>query len=141
MEQRLSLVSLGVADVPASRAFYERLGWKPAEMGDPTVIVFFQLGGIVLGLYGREALAAEANTTPGNGFPNITLAYNAPTKEAVDATLAEAEKAGATLLKSAADVFWGGYSGYFADPDGHAWEVAWNPHFELRDDGSVVLPG
>ena len=141
MEQRLSLVSLGVADVAASRSFYEGLGWTPSEAISNDSIVFFQLGGIILGLYGRAALAEEAGVPLGQGFGGVALAYNARAKADVDADLARAEASGARILKPAEEVFWGGYSGYFADPDGHVWEVAWNPGFEIRDDGSVVLPG
>ncbi len=141
MEQRLSLVSLGVADVAASTAFYERLGWTASSVSNEN-ITFFQLGGIILGLYGRDALAEDANMepTPAGGFSGVTLAHNARSKDEVDALLAKAEKAGARILKPAGDVFWGGYSGYFADPDGHAWEVAWNPYFPIDDDGAVHLP-
>lgn len=139
MEQRLSVVSLGVADLAASRTFYERLGWSASPASNDQ-IVFFQLGGIVLGLYGRSALAADANLSPGHGFGGVALAHNARSKEEVDTLLAEAERAGARILKPAEEVFWGGYSGYFADPDGHPWEVAWNPHFPIREDGSIELP-
>ena len=140
MEQRLSLVSLGVADVAAGRAFYERLGWKPSAAASNDAIVFFRLGGILLGLYSRTALAEEANLEPGEGFGGMTLAYNTRTREEVDTVLALAERAGARILKPAEEVFWGGYSGYFADPDGHAWEVAWNPFFPIAEDGAVMLP-
>ena len=121
MEQRLSLISLGVADVAASRSFYERLGWIPSAAVSDDSIVFFQLGGIVLGLYGRAALAEDARVPLGQGFGGIALAHNARTKAEVDAVLALAEKSGAHVLKPAEEVFWGGYSGYFADPDGHVW--------------------
>jgi catechol 2,3-dioxygenase-like lactoylglutathione lyase family enzyme len=141
MEQRLSLVTLGVADVAASRAFYERLGWKASAAGAPA-IAFFQCGGMVFSVYGRADLAKDAGLpAEGSGFGGITLAQNVRSKEEVDAVLAEAEKAGGRILSPAEEKFWGGYSGYFADPDGHPWEVAWNPHFTLREDGSVVLPG
>ena len=140
MEQRLSLITLGVADLDRSRAFYERLGWR-RSMAEATGVVFFQLGGIGLSLYPRDSLAADAQLSPeGGGFPGFTLAYNARTREQVDATLAEAVSAGATLLKRAEDAFWGGYSGYFADPDGFAWEVAWNPGLPIGDDGSIRIP-
>jgi hypothetical protein len=140
MDQRLSLVTLGVADVAASTAFYGRLGWKPSSASNDSV-TFYQLGGIALGLYGREALAEDAHIdSAGTGFGGITLALNMRTREEVDAVLAEAEAAGAAILKPAQDVFWGGYSGYFADIDGHAWEVAWNPGFEITATGAVVLP-
>jgi len=138
MEQRLSLVTLGVADIQRSLSFYEALGWKRANRH--AEVVFFQLRGMVLGLFSRDSLAADAKLdTAGSGFGGITLAYNARSKEDVDAVLKEAERAGARILKPAEDVFWGGYSGYFADPDGHPWEVAWNPEWELTEEGEVRM--
>jgi predicted lactoylglutathione lyase len=140
MEQRISLVTLGVKDVAASRQFYERLGWK-ASSASGSSIAFFQLGGMAMSLYGREALAQDFASPGATGRPGaVTLAQNCATKGDVDATLAEAERAGAKVLKPAGDAFWGGYSGYFADPDGHPWEVAWNPHMKLLADGSAVWP-
>lgn len=140
MDQRLSIVSLGVEDVGRSTAFYQRLGWTPSPASNES-ITFFQLGGVALGLYGRDALAEDACVeSDGRGFDGVTLAYNARTKRDVDATLALAEAAGARILKPAQDVFWGGYSGYFADLDGHAWEVAWNPAIQITDSGEIVLP-
>ncbi len=146
MQQRLSLVTLGVSDLAKSRAFYENgLGWKPSQTASTDDVVFFQMGGMVLALYPKHLLAEDANLDAPDkngsaGFGGITLAYNADSKAAVNDVLALAEKAGAKILKPAQDVFWGGYSGYFADPDDYLWEVAWNPHFELRADGSLVLP-
>jgi catechol 2,3-dioxygenase-like lactoylglutathione lyase family enzyme len=140
MEQRLSIVTLGVSDLTASRSFYRRLGWSPSATASNDEIVFFQLGGIVLALYGRAALAKDAGLEPGRGFGGVALAYNARCKDDVDATLAAAKDAGARILKPAEEAFWGGYSGCFADPDGHPWEVAWNPHFAIQDDGSIKLP-
>lgn len=140
MEQRLSLITLGVEDVARGRRFYEALGWKVSGSGNES-IVFFQLGGVILALWGRAALANDANLVDeGPGFRGVTLAYNARCKEDVEAILAEAQRAGGKILKLAQDVFWGGYSGYFADPEGHVWEVAWNPHFTIDEDGSVKLP-
>ena len=140
MQQRMSLVTLGVAEIARSRRFYETLGFKASSVSNDDV-VFIQMGCIALALYGREALAADANLPPGgSGFGGITLAYNTRSREEVDAVLAEARQAGARILKQAQDVFWGGYSGYFADPDGHLWEVAWNPHFAIAPDGSIKLP-
>jgi catechol 2,3-dioxygenase-like lactoylglutathione lyase family enzyme len=140
MEQRLSVVTLGVADLARARAFYEDgLGWRPSSASNDQV-VFIQLGGIVLGLYGREALTAEASLTLADGFGGMALAYNVRERTEVDAVLATAEAAGARILKPAAETFWGGYSGYFADPDGHPWEVAHNPFWPIADDGSVNLP-
>jgi uncharacterized protein len=141
MEQRLSLVTLGVADLERSRRFYEDgLGWRRGNAH--AEVVFFQLGGIVLALFARTALAADAGlAAAGSGFGGIVLAYNARSRAEVDAVLAEAIAAGATVLKPAQDAFWGGYSGYFADPDGHPWEVAWNPDWTILADGSVRLGG
>jgi uncharacterized protein len=138
MEQRLSLVTLGVADLDRSRRFYEALGWHGS--GDQADVVFFQAAGIVLALWSRASLAADARVTAeGSGFAGIALAYNARTREEVDAVLAEAKAAGGEITKPAEAVFWGGYAGYFADPDGHLWEVAWNPHWTIAEDGSVRL--
>ena len=141
MEQRLSIVTLGVADVAASRRFYERLGWSASSVGDEH-IAFFQAGSMVFSLYSLEEMAKDLGLESGNsGYASIALAYNVRHKEDVDAVLAEAEQAGARLLKSAEEKPWGGYAGYFADPEGYAWEVAWNPGFELGEDGSLRLPG
>jgi uncharacterized protein len=141
MEQRLSLVTLGVADLERSHRFYEDgLGWRRGNAH--AEVVFFQLGGLVLALFARSALAADAGLqAAGSGFGGIALAYNARSRAEVDAVLGEARAAGATILKPAQDAFWGGYSGYFADPDGHPWEVAWNPDWTILDDGSVRLGG
>jgi uncharacterized protein len=141
MEQRLSLITLAIADVRASRAFYERLGWKASSIGGGDV-AFFQLGGIVLSVYGRAHLAKDAGLSPeGSGFGGIALAQNVRSKQEVDAVLADAEEAGGRVIAKAEDKFWGGYSGYFADPDGHPWEVAWNPGFTLTEDGRLIVPG
>ena len=138
MEQRLSLVTLGVADLERARRFYEDgLGWRRGN--DDAEVAFYQLGGMVLALWGRDALAQDAHLPDPGGFGGIALAYNTRIREEVDAVLAEAANAGGQILKPAADTFWGGYSGYFADPDGHAWEVAWNPAWTMADDGSVSL--
>lgn len=140
MDQRVSVVTLGVSDLERSRRFYEDgLGWQPANALEE--VAFYQLGGMVLGLFGREALAEDAHISPhGSGFGGIALAYNGRSRDEVDAVLAQAEAAGAAILKRAEDTFWGGYGGYFADPDGHVWEVAWNPHWTMAEDGSVRLP-
>jgi uncharacterized protein len=139
MEQRLSVVTLGVADLERSRRFYEEgLGWRRGD--DHAEVVFFQAGGAVLALHPRHLLAEDARVAnDGQGFDGITLAYNTRTREEVDAVLAEAAAAGAQILKPARDTIWGGYAGYFADPDGHAWEVAWNPDWAIEADGSVSL--
>jgi catechol 2,3-dioxygenase-like lactoylglutathione lyase family enzyme len=140
MEPRISLITLGVADLGRARAFYEQLGYhaSPASQGD---IIFFQAGALGLALYPRGALAEDATVPePGDGFRGITLAHNVRRRGDVAAVLAEAAAAGGRIVKPAQDVFWGGHSGYFADPDGHLWEVAWNPHFPLAEDGSLTLP-
>jgi len=140
MEQRLSLITLGVADLDRARAFYERLGWK-RSVRKAEGVVFFQLNGLALALWPRAELAKDANVIDdGAGFSGVALAYNARTRNEVDAVLAEAVAAGARLLKRAQEAFWGGYQGYFADPDGHLWEVAWNPGFALDAKGNVTLP-
>jgi len=136
----MSLVTLGVADLGRSRRFYEALGWKAAA-GSGDEVVFFQLHGAVLGLYARAALAKDARLADdGRGFGGIALAYNARSKSEVDAVLAEAAAVGAHILKPGQDAVWGGYSGYFADPDGHPWEVAFNPFWSLDAEGRVGLP-
>ncbi len=139
MEQRLSLITLGVANVAASRGFYERLGWKASSAGDAQV-AFFQLGGIVFALYASAELAKDTGLPRGSASSGFAIAHNVRSKEHVDAVLAEAVRAGARILKPAENKPWGGYAGCFADPDGHPLEVAWNPGFALNDDGSVVLP-
>ena len=140
MEQRLSLVTLGCRDLPAARAFYKRLGWKESPPSNDTV-AFFQSGGMIFALWTIRDLLQDAQLDkPGSGFANISLAQNVRSKEEVDRVMADAEKAGAMILKPAGDVFWGGYTGYFADPDGFAWEIAWNPGFKILEDGSVKLP-
>jgi catechol 2,3-dioxygenase-like lactoylglutathione lyase family enzyme len=139
MEQRLSLVTLGVEDLGRAARFYEDgLGWKRHQ--GPEGVVFFQLPGSVLALWSRTALAEDAGVEPeGSGFAGIALAYNARSRGEVDAVLATAEGAGARLLKAAKETFWGGYSGYFADPDGHVWEVAHNPFWTLDAAGRVTM--
>jgi catechol 2,3-dioxygenase-like lactoylglutathione lyase family enzyme len=140
MEQRVSLITLGVRDLDQSRAFYERLGWRRSALNAEEV-AFFQVGGLVLSLFPREHLAKDAGLSPeGSGFCGIALAYNTRSREEVERVLEEAEQAGARILKPAQDTFWGGYSGYFSDPDGYPWEVAWNPGFTIEPDGSIRLP-
>ncbi len=140
MQQRLSLITLGVADVAAARAFYERLGWT-ASASSQDDVTFFQAGGMVIALWTRGELATDSGVTDGGGWGGVTLAYNVGSPADVDATLAEAEAAGANIPRRGAETFWGGYSGVFVDPDGHPWEVAHNPFWELRGDGSIELPG
>lgn len=139
MTPRLHLVTLGVQDLARAAAFYKALGWEP-EPASSEAIVFFDLGCLALALYERGALAKDARTDPaGAGFRAVTLAHNVDSPLAVDRTLDEAVAAGATLVKAGQEVFWGGYSGYFADPDGHLWEVAHNPFFALDAEGFLRL--
>lgn len=138
--QRLSLVTLGVADLPRSRAFYARLGWTEHPQSQPGV-AFYQMQGQVLALFGMADLAADQGRPETRlGVGGVTLAQNFTTRDDVDQAFALALQAGATPLKPPQDVFWGGYSGYWADPDGHVWEVAMNPFWPLQDDGSLTLP-
>jgi len=141
MEQRMTAVTLGVADLQRARRFYEKgLGWSASLASDKNV-VFFQANGLVIALWGRADLAKDANVAnDGDGFSGIALAHNVRSKEDVDAVLAKAGHAGARILKPGQDTVWGGYAGYFADPDGHMWEVAWNPFWPLDDAGNVKLP-
>jgi catechol 2,3-dioxygenase-like lactoylglutathione lyase family enzyme len=139
MDQRVSLITLGVVDLARARAFYEELGWRTKAEPDDDV-VFFQTGGLIVALWDREKLAEDSGVKDGGGaWGGVTLAYNVGSPEAVDAVLAEAGAAGATIARPGAETFWGGYSGVFIDPDGHPWEVAHNPHWTLHDDGSVTL--
>jgi catechol 2,3-dioxygenase-like lactoylglutathione lyase family enzyme len=137
MEQRISLITLGVADTGRSRAFYEALGWS-GESPDGDV-VFFQTGGMILALWGRDKLAEDSAVSDGGGWGGVTLAHNVASPADVDAILAQAEAAGATIGRNGAPTFWGGYSGVFIDPDGHPWEVAHNPAWVLGEDGSARL--
>lgn len=128
MKPKISLITLGVADLERARRFYvDGLGLPVREGGDENV-VFLQVGALVLALWRREHMAEDAGVSPeGEGFRAFTLAHNVESKEEVDAVLAQAVAAGATLLKPGADAFWGGYTGIFTDPDGFIWEIAWNP--------------
>lgn len=139
MEQRISLVTLGVSDVARSRVFYEALGWRGQEVEET---VFFQAGGLALVLWGRDKLARDCGLTDGTGvgFGGIALAHNVRSDAEVDALLTAAERAGATVTKPAAANAIGFYSGCFVDPDGHAWEIAHNPGFTLAEDGSLTIP-
>jgi catechol 2,3-dioxygenase-like lactoylglutathione lyase family enzyme len=138
MEQRLSVVTLGVTDLARSRAFYEALGWTTGAEPDDDV-VFFQSGGMVFALWGRSQLAEDSGVNEGEGWGGITLAHNVRSQSEVDSAMSEAAAAGATIARRAGDTFWGGYSGVFLDPDGHPWEVAYNPHWTIGPDGSVTL--
>jgi hypothetical protein len=135
VEQRLSLVS----DLGRTRRFYEALGWQSGAAPDDDV-VFFRAGGTVLALWGRAELAEDSGVEDGGGWGGVTLAHNVRSPEEVDAVLADAERAGATITRAAGPAFWGGYTGVFTDPEGHAWEVAHNPHWTFAADGSVILP-
>jgi hypothetical protein len=138
MEQRVSLVTLGVTDLGRARAFYEALGWTTgAQPGDD--VVFFQAGGMVVALWDRAALADDSGVADPGGFGGIALAHNVRSPAEVDAVVREAEQAGATVTRPPAETFWGGYSGVFLDPDGHPWEIAHNPRWTLHDDGSLTL--
>jgi predicted lactoylglutathione lyase len=139
VDQRISLITLGVADVPRARHFYEQLGWRGQEVEET---VFFQVGAMAVVLWHQDKLAEDAGV-PGNdrpGFRGVALAQNVRTTGEVDATITAAESAGANILRPPAATFYGGYAGYFSDPDGHVWEIAHNPGFSLAEDGSLTIP-
>jgi len=139
MEQRVSVITLGVTDLGRARDFYESLGWSTgAAPGDD--VVFFQAGGFVLALWDRASLAKDSGVSDSGGWGGVTLAHNVGSPDQVDTVLDEARRAGAEIPREGGETFWGGYSGMFVDPDGHAWEVAHNPLWTLRDDGTVTLP-
>jgi predicted lactoylglutathione lyase len=138
VDQRLSLVTLGVRDLERARRFYEALGWKTGAAPADDV-AFFQAGCMIVALWSREQLAEDTVVEDSGGWGGVTLAYNARSPEEVNSVLAEAEAAGASIPRAGAATFWGGYSGVFIDPEGHAWEVAHNPHWTIADDGSVAL--
>jgi predicted lactoylglutathione lyase len=140
MDQRVSLVTLGVSDLARAKAFYTALGWTSGAAPADDVI-FFQAGGMIVALWGRDQLAEDSCVEDNGGWGGITLAYNARSPEEVDSVLAEAEAAGGAVPRKGAETFWGGYSGLFIDPDGHPWEVAHNPHWTIAEDGSVHLGG
>ena len=139
MEQRISLVTLGTSDLRRARAFYEALGWRGQEVQET---VFFQAGGLVLVLWSRAALAADSGVedSGANGFGGVALAHNVRSRAEVDEVLARAQAAGARVTRPAAETFYGGYAGCFTDPDGHVWEIAYNPGFVLAADGSLTVP-
>ncbi len=141
MEQRLSLITLGVADVSRAQRFYEALGWTLGGGVDDETdhVAFFQMPGMIVALWGRDRLAADSGVDDSGGWGGVTLAHNVRSPEEVDAVLAEAESAGAAIARAGAPTFWGGYSGVFIDPDGHPWEVAHNPGWTILEDGSTVL--
>jgi predicted lactoylglutathione lyase len=138
MDQRVSLVTLGVSDVGRARAFYEALGWQVGLDIEETV--FFQAGACIVTLWSREKLAEDSGVTDTGGWGGVTLAHNVGSIAEVHAVIEEARRAGATVTREPAETIYGGYSGVFVDPDGHPWEVAWNPGFPLADDGSISLP-
>jgi uncharacterized protein len=139
MEQRVSLITLGVRDLARARAFYEALGWttRAAPQDD---VAFFQAGGMVVALWDRAQLAEDSGVEDSGGWGGVTLAHNVRSPREVDAVIEEARAAGAGIVREPAETFWGGYSAAFTDPDGHAWEVAHNPRWTIRDDGSIELP-
>ncbi|MFG3578200.1 VOC family protein [Micromonospora chersina] len=139
MDQRVSLITLGVADLARARAFYERLGWRGQEVEET---VFFQAGGLAVVLWARTKLADDAGLADpgGDGFGGVSLAQNVRSRAEVDEILGRAAEAGATVTRPARDTFYGGYAGCFTDPDGHVWEIAWNPGFPLAEYGSLTVP-
>ena len=138
MKQRVSLITLGVADLGRSRAFYEALGWSTGA-GPEDEVAFFQAGDMVVALWDRARLAEDSRVADSPGWGGVTLALNFGSPAEVDAAIEEARAAGATIGREPAETFWGGYSGLFLDPDGHPWEIAHNPHWEVTEDGGVRL--
>ena len=136
---RITLVTLGVSDLDRAIGFYRALGWEPARVIDGDV-AFFQMGGMGMALWGRDKLAADSHAEDAGGFGGVTLAHNAESPEAVDAIIEVVRAAGGTIAREPAATEWGGYGAIFHDPDGHPWEVAHNPFWELRDDGSIHIP-
>src|SRR5215210_1163851 len=136
MEQRVSLVTLGGPRLLRSKGFYEALGWATGA-GPADDVVFFQAGGVIVALWDRGRLAEDSGVHDPGGWGGVTLAHNVRSPADVDAVMAEAERAGATVARAPGKTFWGGYSGVFVDPDGHPWEVAHNPRWTIRPDGSV----
>jgi predicted lactoylglutathione lyase len=137
----ITLITLGVANVAKATAFYERLGFVKSKTASEASVSFFKAGGVVLALWDRVAQAKDAHAEAlWNGNGGMAVAQNVASEAEVDAVMASAEAAGAQILKQAAKTFWGGYDGYFADPDGHLWEIAFNPHWRLEDDGRIELP-
>ena len=140
MRPTISFITLGVADLARSRAFYAALGWQESSASQPA-IAFYAAGSVIFALFERGALAEDAGVVAaGTGFPGFTLAHNVASREAVVATIDAALAAGARRARPPEEASWGGFRGYFADPDGFLWEVCWNPHFPLAADGSVTLP-
>ena len=138
MDQRLSLITLGVSDLARSRAFYEALGWQTGAGPDDDVC-FFQAGCMVVALWSRASLAEDSGVEDNGGWGGITLAYNTRSPAEVDAVIEEARAAGGAIPREPGETFWGGYSAMFLDPDGHPWEVAHNPRWTIEDDGAVTI--
>lgn len=138
MEQRISLVTLGVDDLDRATTFYEAMGWR-RSMREAEGVAFFQAGGLGLSLYPRADMARDSGLAETRGNA-IVLSHNVRERAEVDAVLAEAVAAGGCVHQAPVDTFWGGYAGAFADPDGHVWEIAWNPGFPIAADGSIALP-
>ena len=139
MEQRISLVTLGVTDLARARTFYERLGWR-GQQAEETV--FFQAGGIGVVLWGRDKVAGDADIEDGgtDGFGGMALAHNVRSRLEVDQVMDQAANAGARITRTAQETFYGGYAGFFTDPDGHVWEIAYNPGFPLEPNGNLTIP-
>jgi|SRR5579863_2007658 len=138
MEQRISMITLGVSDLDRARAFYSALGWHVSAESPPE-IAFFQAGGLIFSLWDRSLLAKDGAVTDGGGWGGVTLAHNVRSPAEVDAVIEEARAAGATISSDPEGTFWGGYSGHFTDPDGHSWEVAHNPGWTILSDGSITM--
>lgn len=139
MEQRVSLITLGVQDLPASVAFYTRLGWQPDNDVEAQDVAFFQVPGFVFALWHRDKLAEDSVVSDSGGWGGVTMAYNVQSPDEVDAVMGEAEAAGAKIARRPAQTFYGGYSGVFIDPDGHPWEVAHNPRWRITEEGHTRL--
>jgi predicted lactoylglutathione lyase len=139
MEQRVSLITLGISDLDRSKRFYEALGWQTGAAPDDDV-AFFQAGGMVFALWDRAKLAEDSAVADSGGWGGITVAYNTRSQEEVDEVIEEARKAGATIGREPAETFWGGYSGIFIDPDGHPWEVAHHPGWTIEANGALTIP-
>lgn len=137
MEQRLSVITLGVRELDRATAFYRAMGWEPAA--SPEGVVFFQTGGLVVALWERSALEVDSCAEDSGGWGGVTLAHNVDSRDEVDEVLSHAEQAGATIGRTGAGTFWGGYSGVFIDPEGHPWEVAHNPFWTITEDGQTVV--
>jgi predicted lactoylglutathione lyase len=139
VDQRLTLITLGISDLARARRFYEALGWTTGAEEDDDV-VFFQVGCMVVALWDRSRLAEDSEVTDAGGWGGVTLAYNTRSADEVDQVIEEARAAGAKIGREPGETFWGGYSAIFIDPDGHPWEVAHNPRWTIEEDGSLTLP-